>query len=188
MTEPLDPAAAARLLAIAREAVDAAARGQAHPLALEREPAPLRDPGAAFVTLRRPDGSLRGCIGSLSPRRPLARDVADNAMNAALRDPRFPPVTAAEAPTLSVSVAVLSPFEPVDAADEEDLLGALRPHVDGLLIHDRGRRALFLPQVWDQLPEPRPFLQALKQKAGLPPGPLSPGFVAERFTVAPIGK
>ncbi len=97
-------------------------------------------------------------------------------------------MTPAEAPALHVSVAVLSAFVPIGAPDEAALLENLRPGVDGLLIRDQGRRALFLPQVWDQLPDPRAFLNALKRKAGLRPGPLSPSFEAERFTVQPIGK
>ncbi len=188
MAEPFDGASGQRLLAIARDAVRAAASGQRLELALGSEPPELRAPGAAFVTLRSPDGSLRGCIGSLAPTRPLAEDVATNATNAALRDPRFPPVTVAEAPALEVSIAVLSPFRPIGATDESALLAELRPRVDGLVIRDRGRRAVFLPQVWDQLPEPVAFLGALKRKAGLPDGPLSPGFEAERFTVASLGK
>jgi len=188
MAERLDERSAARLLAIARGAVSAAAKGERYPLVLTSEPDALRGPGAAFVTLRQPDGSLRGCIGSLAPRRPLAEDVVENATSAATRDPRFAPVSQTEAPALAVSVAILSPFEPLDVSDEAGLLAQLRPGVDGLLLRDRGRRALFLPQVWDQLPEPRAFVGALKRKAGLPEGPLSPAFAAERFTVEPIGK
>lgn len=177
-----------RLLTIARESVARAARGVAPALDLAREHAALRGPGAAFVTLRQPNGELRGCIGSVLPTKALAEDVATNAAAAALRDPRFPPVTAAEAPALQVSVAVLSPFAPVDAASEAELVASLRPGVDGLLLRDRGRRALFLPQVWEQLPGPAAFLGALKRKAGLPMGPLSPAFEAKRFTVQPVGK
>ena len=188
MAEGFDPGSRERLLAIARDAVDAAAAGRRIALALDAEPAALRAPGAAFVTLRSADGSLRGCIGSLSPIRPLAEDVATNATNAALRDPRFLPVTAAEAPTLAVSIALLSPFERMTVADESALLAELRPGVDGLVLRDRGRRAVFLPQVWDQLSEPGAFVGALKRKAGLPEGPLSPAFEAERFTVEPVGK
>lgn len=188
MTEPLAKEEEQRLLTLAKGAVLAAANGERVPLDLAREPAALRAPGAAFVTLRRPNGELRGCIGSVQANKPLAEDVATNAIGAALRDPRFRPVTADEAPSLHVSVAVLSPFSPIDAPDEEALLHTLRPGVDGLLLRDRGRRALFLPQVWDQLPDPRAFVGALKRKAGLPAGPLSPSFEAERFTVQPIGK
>ncbi|MBO6933344.1 MAG: AmmeMemoRadiSam system protein A [Deltaproteobacteria bacterium] len=188
MTEPFDDANGKRLLAIAREAVRAAAAGERLRVAVADEPAELRLPGAAFVTLRSADGSLRGCIGSLSPVRPLAEDVAANAASAALRDPRFTPVTPTEVPTLAVSIAVLSPFEPIEAADEGALLAQLRPGVDGLVIRDRGRRAVFLPQVWGQLPEPRAFLDALKQKAGLGLEPLSQALEAERFTVSSIGK
>jgi AmmeMemoRadiSam system protein A len=126
-------------------------------------------PGAAFVTLHTRNGDLRGCIGSLEARRPLVEDVRENALAAALRDPRFSPVQAAELPNLVIEVSVLSAPEPLDFAGPDDLLRKLRPHVDGVLI-ERGRsRATFLPQVWEQLPAPEEFLGNLCYKAGLPP-------------------
>lgn len=188
MTAELTEADRARLLSIARQSVRAAAAGRSLSVDLAEASPALRSPGASFVTLRRPDGELRGCIGTILPTCPLAEDVATNAARAASSDPRFRPVSAAEAETLAVSVAVLSPFAPIAARSEAELLATLRPGIDGLLLRDRGRHALFLPQVWDQVPSPEAFLRALKRKAGLPPGPLSPAFEAERFTVQPIGK
>lgn len=142
----------------------------------------LAQPGATFVTLRRA-GALRGCIGSIEPLRPLGQDVQENAVGAALRDPRFDPLTAAEYAHVSVEVSLLSAREPIEAAAEEQLLRGLRPGVDGLLIEYGGRRATFLPAVWDALPEPREFLAALKKKAGLPSGFWSPELRASRYTV-----
>lgn len=129
------------------------------------------DDGACFVTLttRSRGDRLRGCIGSLSPWRPLADDVADNAVAAATRDPRFPPVTAPDLDDLRVEVSVLSAAEPIVFDSEEDLRARLRPGVDGLILTFGARRGTFLPQVWGQLPGRRQFLDQLKVKAGLPP-------------------
>ncbi len=166
---------------LARESIrgglggDAAGMPPAH-----RLPPPLSHPGASFVTLKT-DGELRGCIGSPRAVRPLAADIADNAFRAAFRDPRFPPLAAWEAPATTFSVAVLTPPRPVAAADEEELLRALRPGVDGLIIAGGANRALFLPAVWNTLPDPDRFLAHLKLKAGLDPRVPATGLRAERF-------
>ena len=140
----------------------------------------LRENGASFVTLKR-DGKLRGCIGSSAASKPLVRDVSEHAYAAAFQDPRFPPLQASERDGLSLSVSVLSAPSPMTFSDENDLLTALKPHVDGLIIADGGRRALFLPSVWEQLPQPQVFLSHLKQKAGLSAGHWSDGLKAWRF-------
>jgi AmmeMemoRadiSam system protein A len=123
--------------------------------------------GATFVTLMR-NGQLRGCIGTLEAFRELAIDVRENAVAAAFRDPRFLPLQRAEFETTSVEVSLLGPSEPVPVADEDDLLARLRPGVDGVILEHGGRRATFLPQVWESLADPREFVAALKRKAGLP--------------------
>ncbi|MGH8736295.1 MAG: AmmeMemoRadiSam system protein B [Burkholderiales bacterium] len=131
-------------------------------------PAWLAPPGASFVTLTK-DGALRGCIGSLQAHRPLGQDVAANAENAAFRDPRFAPLTLPEWPRVATEVSLLSTPESAEFGDEIDLLGRLRPGVDGVILEHGGRRGTFLPQVWDSLPDPRRFLQELRRKAGLAP-------------------
>jgi MEMO1 family protein len=141
----------------------------------------LAAPGAAFVTLRRRDGALRGCIGSALATRPLIVDVTQHAFNAAFRDPRFPRLDWLELAGLSLSVSVLTPPEPMQFSGEAGLLAQLRPGVDGLIIEDLGRRALFLPSVWEELADQRQFLMALKLKAALPAGHFSPEFCAQRF-------
>lgn len=128
----------------------------------------LAAPGASFVTLQRGD-ALRGCIGSLAARRPLGEDLQANAIAAAFSDPRFPPLTAAEYPGLQVEVSLLAPAQPLPAASEAEALAQLRPGIDGLILEWQGRRATFLPQVWEQLPQPAEFLRALRRKAGLAP-------------------
>ena len=135
------------------------------------------------MTLLR-NGDLRGCVGTLSPRRSLAADVVANAVAAAFQDPRFPPLTAHEFPALAVEVSVLSPQEILDVPREAELLRALRPGIDGLLLEHGQHRATFLPQVWEMLPEPAQFVAALKHKAGLPEGFWSPDMVVARYTVA----
>lgn len=127
----------------------------------------LQKPGATFVTLTR-FGRLRGCIGSLEAWRPLAEDVAENAIAAAFRDPRFPPLSPEEWPDTRIEVSLLSPPEPILFVNEADALAQLRPGIDGIILTGAGRRSTYLPQVWEQLPEPAAFLASLKHKAGLP--------------------
>lgn len=150
------------------------------PVVADSHPRPLSDKGAAFVTLRL-DGALRGCIGSPAAWRPLAVDVAENAFQAAFNDPRFPPLTAAEWDAVTVSISVLTVPAALTFRDRGDLLAQLRPRKDGLIIEDAGRRALFLPAVWDQLPDPEQFLERLLAKAGLSPRHWSSSLTAHRF-------
>lgn len=152
------------LIAIAREAIE---QGPAAAMAWEWEEAWLMEAGATFVTLKL-DGELRGCIGSLEPRRALAEDVAQNALAAAYRDPRFPPVGREERRRLEVEVSVLSAPEPMAAATEAEVIARLRPGVDGVVLEFGDLRSTFLPQVWESLPDPVEFLGELKRKAGLP--------------------
>ncbi|GLZ81883.1 hypothetical protein Afil01_66900 [Actinorhabdospora filicis] len=152
---------------IALDAVRARLTGTAVTLGdllTEADPAELREPGASFVTLEH-DGRLRGCIGTLEARRALYADIAANAQRS-MRDPRMPPVEAGEWPGLTVKVSVLTSPEPVAAATPRELLDALRPGVDGLILSDGTRRATFLPAVWTRLTEPRAFLSALLRKGG----------------------
>ncbi len=155
-----------RLLATARRAIEGAFQGRVAPPALAPLPPRLRAPGASFVTLRR-GGALRGCIGSLEPRRPLALDVHQNALAAAFRDPRFPPLTREEWPDTELEVSVLSRPEPLAFSGYADLRRKVGPGVGLVLVHPRGR-ATYLPEVWRDLPDPDLFLESLAKKAGLP--------------------
>ncbi len=136
---------------------------------------------ATFVTLNK-FGELRGCIGHLEAIQPLIADVAENAFNAAFRDPRFPPVTASEFGDLEVHISVLSPPEPMVFTSEADLLRQIRPGIDGLILEDGAYRGTFLPSVWEQLPDPAQFLAHLKMKAGLPPNYWSDTLKVSRYT------
>ena len=139
---------------------------------LAAEPVPKHDalarPGATFVTLTQ-GGELRGCIGTLEAHRPLGQDVRENAVAAALRDPRFSPLRAEELPGTRIEVSLLTAPEFMSFADESEALSQLRPNIDGVIFSYDCRRATFLPQVWEGLPEPREFLAQLKRKAGLGP-------------------
>ncbi|CAA7615795.1 MEMO1 family protein H261_09252 [Candidatus Terasakiella magnetica] len=150
-------------------------------------PGPLALPGAVFVTLLR-HGQLRGCIGSVMAWRPLAEDLTENAFKAAFHDPRFTPLTAPEMEGLTLSLSVLTPPQPMTFGNEADLLAQLRPRIDGLIIEDSGKRALFLPSVWEQLPDKRQFLAHLKVKGGMAAHHWSPGFKASTFQAIEIGK
>lgn len=129
-------------------------------------PAWLDERGAVFVTLTLRD-TLRGCIGSLEAHRALIDDVQSNARAAAFKDPRFPPLSRDEFARTRVEVSLLSPAQPMRFSSEADALAQLRPGVDGVILEHGWHRATFLPQVWEQLPEPRQFMANLKHKAGL---------------------
>jgi AmmeMemoRadiSam system protein A len=174
------------LLRVAMAAIDhGLAQGKPPVITARDYPDALQLPGASFVTLMS-GGRLRGCVGSAEARRPLVEDVASNAYAAAFRDGRFPGLTAAERAAVHLAVSVLSPLEPMDFTDEGDLLNQLRPAQDGLVIADADARALFLPQVWSELKDPRTFLAQLKSKAGLSSDHWSPGMKAWRFVVETI--
>ena len=143
----------------------------------------LDRPGAVFVTLTR-DGALRGCIGSLAAHRALRADVLANAEAAALRDPRFAPLTADDWPQVRVEVSLLTAPQLMVVRDEADALAQLRPHEDGVILEAGTHRATFLPQVWEQIAEPRAFLAALRQKAGLASGYWGPDLRLSRYRVA----
>ncbi len=128
-------------------------------------PEALREIRATFVTLE-VHRQLRGCIGALEARLPLVEDVALHAYEAALEDPRFPPLREIERSKLDIHISILSPPEPMKISGEADLLNQLRAGVDGLIIESRGRRATFLPSVWEELAAPEEFLMHLKMKAG----------------------
>lgn len=160
---PIDPLGIS-LLTIARNAIEKTFDMETRTVSPHPE---LSRPAATFVTLTQ-NGELRGCIGSLEALRPLATDVAENAVAAAFRDPRFAPLTRNELARTRIEVSLLEPPEPLSFIDEADARSRLRPGLDGLILTHGKRRATFLPQVWETLPDPERFLAQLKLKAGLP--------------------
>lgn len=172
------------LLAHARRALERHLGLTDEPLADDER---LGQRAATFVTLKRHD-ELRGCIGSLRPQRALGEDVALNAVAAATRDTRFLPVSADELNDIRIEVSLLSEPQFLEFADETDLLRQLRPGVDGLILSGNCRSATFLPQVWEQLPEPREFVAALKRKAGLAPDHPIGNLLVATYTVRKWGE
>lgn len=156
------------LLRLARDAITRCVKGEKLvPLDVSSLATALREEGASFVTLTA-HGELRGCIGALEPYQPLAEDVREHAVSAALKDPRFPPVRERELGGIRIEVSRLTRPRPVKYKGADDLLSKLKPHVDGILLRDGyGRRATFLPQVWEKIPDPAEFLNHLCQKMGL---------------------
>jgi AmmeMemoRadiSam system protein A len=122
--------------------------------------------GATFITLRAKDGELHGCVGSLEPRRRLLTDVRENAVAAALDDPRAPPLTLPQVDDLAVEVSLLSPLERLPVKDEQDAIAKLAGLRDGVVLRFHDRRATFLPQMWERIPDPEEFVVELKRKAG----------------------
>lgn len=176
----MEPDRGPTLLAIARGAIAWQLGEKAPPY----EPAPwLEEPGATFVTLQS-HGELRGCVGSLSPKKPLREDVESNARAAAFHDPRFAPLSRREYPSIEIEVSLLSPLEKLAFESEHQLLRMMRPGIDGLVLEYGWHRGTFLPQVWEQLPDPKIFLAHLKQKAGLPADFWGDGIQVSRYTVA----
>ena len=149
----------------------------------ENIPAVLTQYGASFVTLKL-DGYLRGCIGSIFPTKPLILDIIDNARSAAFSDTRFEPLTPRELPYLELNISLLSSIEKIPFKDERDLLSKIYPH--GIIISDRNNRAVYLPEVWEQLPNREIFLKSLKEKAGLHPDYFSRTFEAYKFSTTGI--
>lgn len=154
------------LLKLARSALELAVLERRHlslPSDLSHE---LLQAKGCFVTLTIAE-QLRGCIGNICPEYPLAEGVVKNAFRAAMNDPRFNPVSAAELSTIEIEVSVLTVPAPLVFDSSSDLLQKLRPHRDGVVLTIGSHRSTFLPQVWEKLPEPSQFLDHLSAKSGL---------------------
>lgn len=177
---PLTEADQQRLLRLAREALEESVRE--HRLSEIPEPeCVLRENCGAFVTLHK-RGCLRGCIGYVEPVKPLYQTVRECALAAALRDPRFDPVTPGELPALHLEISVLSLL--VDISPHEIEVGR-----HGLLISRGFQRGLLLPQVavewkWDR----EQFLEETCLKAGLPKNAWRHGARLQAFTAQVFGE
>ncbi|MDZ7781939.1 MAG: AmmeMemoRadiSam system protein A [Halioglobus sp.] len=174
------------LLDIARQSLCAAVNGENTRAfsAAQLLPA-LLGPACVFVTLSS-GGRLRGCVGNLEPE-PLAESVAWAARQAALFDPRFPAVYPGELTDIHLEISVLSPHQPLPVTSRKELMAALRPGRDGLLLTEGASRATFLPKVWEQLPEPALFVDQLLLKAGLPVDYWSPNLRWSRYGAQTFG-
>jgi AmmeMemoRadiSam system protein A len=166
---------AEELLAIAMDALHRRLRSTTvrdaapvHPILLE--------PAGAFVTLKK-DGLLRGCMGRLLPNEPLFRVVSDCAVAAALRDPRFDPITADELSMLHIDVSVLGEMRMVQSPDEVEV------GKHGLVVRKGGFQGLLLPQVATEMQLDRNrFLELTCRKAGLPSDAWRQDAIIEVFT------
>jgi len=168
-----------QLLALARESIQHGLdHGKSIPVDVASFSLALQEPGAAFVTLEK-QGQLRGCIGSVEAYRSLVEDVAEHGWNAAFQDHRFRPLTSTE--FLHLHISVLTQPEAMIIDSEKDLKHQLVPGKDGLIIRDGHHRGLFLPAVWDKLPDVDSFLSHLKQKAGLPRDYWSDSISCQKF-------
>lgn len=170
MSEPLSDAEKQTLLRIAREAIKYSLKARPLP-PLDGHPLTplLLENGASFVTLTI-RGGLRGCIGALEAFQPLAQDVREHAIAAAFEDPRFPPLSEHELDRVEIEVSRLTTPQELNYSTSDDLLKKLRPHVDGVILKQGFRRATFLPQVWEKIPDPVEFLDQLCYKMGARPG------------------
>jgi uncharacterized protein len=167
MSEGLSTEERSILLRLARQALESGVRHQPlEPLDIDSLPPRLREPGATFVTLTERE-MLRGCVGALEAYQPLAEDVREHAIAAGLEDYRFPPVQPDEIPRIMIEISRLTAPVPLEYDKPEDLLKLLRPGVDGVVLRDGMRRATFLPQVWEKLPDPHEFLGHLCNKMGV---------------------
>jgi AmmeMemoRadiSam system protein B/AmmeMemoRadiSam system protein A len=154
------------LLRLARNSLNAAVQKKAVTDTAEM-PEVLKDNRGCFVTLTS-KGDLRGCIGYIEPIKPLYLAVMENAENAALKDPRFPPVTVNELSGIKVEVSVLTKPQPLEFSTPDELLKKLVPGVHGVILRKGFYQSTYLPQVWEQLPDKLKFLEQLSLKAGMP--------------------
>lgn len=177
-SNPTDPGKT--LLPLARASISAAL---GRTLEVAEDAVWLQELGACFVTLTQ-QGQLRGCIGTLEARRSLLVDVKANAVSAALRDPRFSPLTATELAQTEIEVSLLSPMQAMRFDSEAHALAQLQPGIDGVVLEFDRYRSTFLPQVWEQLPTAFEFIAHLKHKAGLPPDFWAEGVRLSRYTVS----
>jgi AmmeMemoRadiSam system protein A len=184
MRESLSARHREHLLTVARDSIASVLDGRRLEVRLDGAEPPLTRPSGAFVTLHTDGRELRGCIGSVHAVAPLLISVADNAVNAAFRDPRFHPLRQEELPLVSIEISVMSPLERVTQIDEI-VVGR-----DGLIVTRGHRAGLLLPQVateygWS-LEE---FLRHTCLKAGLPPDAWhSPECVIQRFSAEVFGE
>ena len=172
-----------KLINIARKTIETKLQGKSEINITSYFPYPpvFDSTGAVFVTLEI-NNSLRGCIGSPIAHTSLLVDLIKNAYNAAFSDPRFVPLTQEEYNDVSISISILSSPEKMNFKDEDDLLEQMQKDIDGIIIRDGEKQALYLPSVWKQLPDKKMFLNNLKQKAGMDANHFSDTFEAFRFT------
>ncbi len=157
------------LLSLARKSIENCISGTELPPIDNPTLSPiLNELGASFVTLTI-KGQLRGCVGALEPYQSLASDVREHAVAAAFEDYRFPPLQPVEINDIEIEISYLTRPKPLMYENPDQLPHLLRPHIDGVVLRDGPRRATFLPQVWEKIPQPEDFLEELCMKMGAYP-------------------
>lgn len=155
------------LIRIARDTLAACVSGDDLPkIDLDSLPDTLKEHGVTFVTLQK-EGQLRGCVGGLEVRVPLAMDVQEHTIAAAKHDYRFDPVREEELNLIRIEISRLTPKVQLAYQRPEELLAAIRPGIDGVVIVEGTRRATFLPTVWNKINGTEEFLNRLCQKMGV---------------------
>ncbi len=155
------------LLSEARKTIQTHFSGKtAGPRETKDLPAIFNEKRGTFVTLTI-RGNLRGCIGHIIPQESLIEGIRENAINAAFRDPRFSPLTGDEWQNVHIEISILTEPKPLTYTNGNDLLSKLRPGIDGVILKKGFHQSTFLPQVWEQLPDKKAFLNHLCLKAGL---------------------
>ena len=155
------------LLKLARETVEGYVKNKKKPKADENELTPaLKKVQGCFVTLNK-NHNLRGCIGHILPQEELYKCIVDNAVNAAVNDRRFNPVTENELNEIKIEISVLTVPQRLEFSSGDDLKNKLRPNIDGLVLKKGFYQSTYLPQVWEQIPNKESFLSNLCMKAGM---------------------
>ena len=157
------------VLKLARAQLRQVATGEPAPEITTDQLSPaLKRDAACFVTLTK-NGSLRGCIlDSFAPHEPLYKNVLRNVELAATSDPRFPPVRPSEVDDITIEISVLDRPHTLVFSSPDDLISKLVPKQDGVILTTRYGRSTYLPQVWEDLPDPVQFMSSLCQKQGAP--------------------
>lgn len=157
------------MLALARTAITTFLETSKAPKIGVKEVAPyLKKPTGVFVTITI-DGQLKGCIGHLTAIMPLYKDIIENAISAAFKDPRFMPLQKNELEKIRIEISILGKPEKMTYTDANDLLSKLTPLRDGVTISKGFYKATYLPQVWEELSDKESFMCSLCMKAGLDP-------------------
>ena len=157
------------LLKLARETIETYLKTGKKPSVSKTKLTPnLKKVQGCFVTLNKNPG-LRGCIGHILPQEELYKCVMDNAVSAAVSDPRFNPVKYDELKDIKIEISVLTVPQKLKFSSGEDLKNKLRPMIDGVILKKEWHQSTYLPQVWEQLPNKEEFLTSLCVKGGMNP-------------------
>ncbi len=152
------------LVELARKTIESYVREKRTIEPPERLVPEMQGRAGTFVSLHDSRGNLRGCIGTIEPRQPaVAQEVIQNAISAATRDPRFPPVQPEELESLDIKVDVLTEPEPIDSIDQLD------PKRYGVIVESGWRRGLLLPDL-EGVDTVEYQVDIAMRKAGISPG------------------